>query len=60
VLAKALDNMPGEDRLVASEHSLRQQLEERDLLGGSPGTKLGPTREPAQAIEPKMSSAHRR
>lgn len=60
VLANALNNMPGEDRLVASERSLRQQLEERDLLGGSRGTKLGPTREPAQAIDQKMSSAHRR
>jgi hypothetical protein len=59
ILANALDNMPGEDRLVACERSFRQQLDTRISLEDSPGRKLGPMREADPPLNQKWSSVHR-
>jgi hypothetical protein len=51
--------MPGEDRLVACERSLRQRLDSRISLEESPGKKLGPVREADPARDQKWSSVDR-
>ena len=59
ILANALDNMPGEDRLVACERLLRQQLDTRISLEEIPGRKLGPEREADPPLNQKWPSVHR-